>query len=182
MFVPQFSLFVVPLRLSSPLVSTLSTGIFLSAVLHTLIHIPGVTRVQVKNTHLWQVQINFAMTIRDDACAHIIQAAGCAAAWILENEEVEAKNALSRAAGRIARPRQRRLVHEVYMSLGDFYFRRAYRMSYELFRNLHKLLATGINRARLKLRRYIVKGGKWTNFDKCSSRLCSSILCWGFTI
>ena len=86
------------------------------------------------------------MTIRDDACAHIIQAAGCAAAWILENEEAEAKNALSRAAGRIARPRQRRLVHEVYMSLGDFYFRRAYRMSYESFRRLHKLLATGIKK------------------------------------
>jgi hypothetical protein len=113
MFVPQFSLFVVPLRLSSPLVSTLSTGIFLSAVLHTLIHIPGVTRVQVKNTHLRQVQINVIMTIPDDACAFIVQAAGCAAAWILEDEEAEA-NALSRA-GRIARPRKRHSVHEVYM-------------------------------------------------------------------
>ena len=83
---------------------------------------------------------------------------GCAAAWILEDEEAEA-NALS-CAGRITRPRQRRLVHEVYMSLGDFYFRRAYRMSYESFQNLHTLLATGINRACLKLRRYIVKGGR----------------------
>jgi hypothetical protein len=94
----------------------------------------------------------------DDACALIVHAAGCATAWILEDEEAEA-NALSRA-GRIARPWQRHLVHEVYMSLGDFYFRRAYRMSYKSFQHLHKLLATGINCARLKLRQYIVKEGR----------------------
>ena len=98
------------------------------------------------------------MTIPDDACALIVQEAGCAAEWILEDEEAEA-DASSRA-GRIARPRQRRLVHEVYMSLGDFYFRRAYRMSYESFRRLHRSLATGIHRARLKLRHYSVKGGR----------------------
>jgi hypothetical protein len=92
------------------------------------------------------------MTIPNDACAFIVQAAR------LEDEEAEA-NALSRA-GRISRPRKRRSVQEVYMSIGDLYFRRAYRMSYESFRRLHKLLATGINRARLKLRRYILKGGR----------------------
>jgi hypothetical protein len=96
--------------------------------------------------------MNFAMTIPNDACAFIVQAAG------LEDEEAEA-NALSRA-GRIARPRKRCSVQEVYMFIGDLYFRRAYRMSYESFRRLHKLLATGINRACLKLRRYILKGGQ----------------------
>ena len=98
------------------------------------------------------------MTIPDDACALIVQAAGCAAVWTLEDEKEDA-DASSRA-GRIARQRKRQSVHSVYMSLGDTYFRRAYRMSYDSFRRLHKLLATGINSARLKMRRYIPKGGR----------------------
>ena len=97
------------------------------------------------------------MTVPDDACALIVQAAGCAAAWILEDEE--GAYASSRA-GRIAKPRRRHSVHEIYISLGDTYFRRAYHMSYPLFQRLHKLLATRINCARLKLRHHIPKGGR----------------------
>ena len=59
--------------------------------------------------------------------------------WTLEDEKEDA-DASSRA-GRIARQRKRQSVHSVYMSLGDTYFRRAYRMSYDSFRRLHKLLA-----------------------------------------
>ena len=103
MFIPKLSFFVVPL----PTMYRPCPQAFFCAILHTLFHIPGVTRVQVKNTHLWPVQINFSMT-RDDACTLIVQAAGCAATWILENAEAQA-NALS-CVGRIARPRQRRLV------------------------------------------------------------------------
>jgi hypothetical protein len=57
-------------------------------------------------------------------------------------------------------------VHEVYHRLGNSYFQRAYRMSYESFWNLHTKLAARINRARLAMRRYDVpkglrKGGKY---------------------
>jgi hypothetical protein len=60
------------------------------------------------------------MTIPDNACALIVQAAGCVAAWTLEDEKEDA-DASSRA-GRIARPRKRHSVHEVYMFLGETYF------------------------------------------------------------
>ena len=98
------------------------------------------------------------MTIPTDACALIVQAVGCAAMWTLADEKEDA--GASSRAGRIARPRKRQSVHDVYMSVGDTYFKRAYRMSYDSFRRLHKLLATGINSARLKMRRYIPKGGR----------------------
>ncbi len=98
------------------------------------------------------------MTIPDDACVLIVQAAGCVAAWTLEDEKEDA-DASSRA-GMIARPRKRRSVHGVYMSLSETYFQRACRMSHKLFRWCHKLLATGLNSARLKMRRYIPKDGR----------------------
>ncbi len=71
--------------------------------------------------------LNRTMTIPDDACALTVQAAGCAAAWVLEDEE---EAYASSRAGRIAKPRRQRSVHEIYISLGDTYFRHAYCMSY----------------------------------------------------
>jgi hypothetical protein len=59
------------------------------------------------------------MTISDVASGLILQAAGFAAAQILEEEE--AKNASS-LAGRTAMPRLRQSVHDIYISLGDLYF------------------------------------------------------------
>jgi hypothetical protein len=95
------------------------------------------------------------MTVFDDACALILQVAGCAAAQILEEEEAGA----SSCAGIMAVLRVRRSVHELYMCLGDMYFQRAYHMPYESFRKLHQMLASGINYARLKMHRYVTKGG-----------------------
>ena len=92
----------------------------------------------------------------DDASAIIVQAVAFAAAEILHKEE----SSVSSRAGRIAEVRVRRSVHEVYRCLGDSYFQRAYRMSYESFWKLHTKLATRINRARLKMRRYVPKGGR----------------------
>jgi hypothetical protein len=82
------------------------------------------------------------MTISDVASGLILQAAGFAAAQILELEEEEAKNASS-LAGRTAVPRLRRSVRDIYMSLGDLHFRRAYHMPYAKFRQLHAVLASG---------------------------------------
>ena len=64
------------------------------------------------------------MTIPDNACALIVQAAGRVAASTLEDEKEDAD--ASSHAGRIARPQKRHSVHEVYMSLGETYFWRAY--------------------------------------------------------
>jgi len=91
----------------------------------------------------------------DDASAIIVQAVAFAAAEILYKEE----SSVSSRAGRIAEGRVPRSVHEVYRCLGDSYFQRAYRMSYESFWKLHTKLATRINRARLAMRRYVPKGG-----------------------
>ena len=44
--------------------------------------------------------------------------------------------------------------------LGENYFRRAYRMPYESFWELHSILANRITAARLKARRYLPKGGR----------------------
>ena len=44
----------------------------------------------------------------------------------------------------LARKRKRRTVEEVYECLGQNYFRRAYRMSYDAFRKLHNKLRPGI--------------------------------------
>ena len=49
--------------------------------------------------------------------------------------------------GKPARERQRRRVAQIYKSLGPIYFRRAYRMTYESFCILHKILDDGIDRA-----------------------------------
>ena len=92
----------------------------------------------------------------DDASAIIVQAVAFTAAEILHKEE----SSVSSRAGRIAEGRVRRSVHEVYRCLGDSYFQRAYRMSYESFWNIHTKLATRINRARLAMRRYVPKGGR----------------------
>ena len=100
----------------------------------------------------------------DDASAIIVQAVAFAAAEILHKEE----SSVSSRAGRIAEGRVRRSVHEIYCCLGDSYFQHAYRMSYESFWNLYTKLATRINRARLAMRRYVPKGGKF----KCSSCMC----------
>ena len=131
MFVPKLSFFVVPLPTmyrpclqafflhhpSYPLSHSrcncwetyLALFIVTYLALFIVLDVVGTFLSMPKSEeHLWQVQINFSMT-RDDACALIVQVAGCATAWILEDEEAEA-NALSRA-GRIARPRQRHLVH-----------------------------------------------------------------------
>jgi hypothetical protein len=91
----------------------------------------------------------------EDACAIIVQAAAFAAAEILHKEE----SSVSSRAGRIAVGRVRRSVHEVYRCLGNSFFQRSYRMSYESFWNLHTKLATRINRARLAMRHYVPKGG-----------------------
>ena len=92
----------------------------------------------------------------DDASAIIVQAVAFVAAEILHKEE----SSVSSRAGRIAEGRVRRSVHEVYRCLGDSYFQRAYRMSYESFWNLHTKLVTRINRVRLAMRRYVPKGGR----------------------
>lgn len=62
--------------------------------------------------------------------------------------------------GRHAIPRARNSVHTIYRSLGDIYFRRAYRMTYESFNRLHDKLAAGIELARLQSRGYKPKGGR----------------------
>jgi hypothetical protein len=92
----------------------------------------------------------------DDASAIIIQAIAFAAAKMLHKEE----SSVSSRAGRITEGHVQRSVHEVYRCLGDSYFQRAYRMSNELFWNLHTKLATRINRARLAMRCYVPKGGQ----------------------
>ena len=49
--------------------------------------------------------------------------------------------------GSSTRARSRTTVEEVYNSLGDVYFRRAYRMSYQSFLNLHNTIEEGIKLA-----------------------------------
>ncbi len=72
----------------------------------------------------------------DDASAKFVQAVAIAAAEILHKEE----SSVSSRAGRISVGRVRRSVYEVYRCLGDSYFQRAYRMSYETFWNLHTVM------------------------------------------
>jgi hypothetical protein len=94
------------------------------------------------------------MTVSNDACALIVQAVACTAAVILRQEE----SAATSRVGTTAVVRVRRSVHDVYRCLGSSYFRQEYRMSYGSFWKLHKKLATGINHARLELRRYVPSG------------------------
>lgn len=49
--------------------------------------------------------------------------------------------------GKSARPRIRRSISEIYDALGAIYFRRAYRMSFESFWELHEQLKDGIAEA-----------------------------------
>ncbi len=62
--------------------------------------------------------------------------------------------------GRKARPRKRSSVVDQYLAMGPQYFWRAYRMEYDSFWKLHKLLEEGIEWARLNQRGYKVKGGR----------------------
>ena len=56
--------------------------------------------------------------------------------------------------------RVRHSVESIYRGMGDKYFRRAYRMNYESFCNLHDKLEDGIELFRLKSRGYNKKGGR----------------------
>lgn len=49
--------------------------------------------------------------------------------------------------GSATRPQVRRSVRDIYLCLGDQYFRRAYRMSYQSFCKLHEELKDGIKKA-----------------------------------
>ena len=91
----------------------------------------------------------------DDGCSFVVQAAACAASYLLQQSGKPQKES---HAGRVAIRRVRRSVREIYSVLGADYFRRAYRMSYESFWQLHSKLATRINAARLTARRYVPKG------------------------
>ena len=62
--------------------------------------------------------------------------------------------------GRRPISRTRISVHQIYSGLGDNYFRRAYRMTYDSFKRLHEKLAPGIERARIASRKYHPKGGR----------------------
>ena len=93
----------------------------------------------------------------DDGCYFVIQAAACAASYLLQQRGKPQKKS---RAGRVAVRRARRSVREVYRTLGADYFRRAYRMSYESFWQLHSKLATRINSACLAARCYVLKGGR----------------------
>ena len=95
----------------------------------------------------------------DSGNALIVQAAAFAAGCTLQGEWRSAPKNRSRT-GRVAVRRVRRSVRDIYTILGAAYFRRAYRMSYESFWVLHSKLATKINIARLKARRYVPKGGR----------------------
>ena len=78
----------------------------------------------------------------DDSSAIIVQALAFTAAEILHKEE----SSVSSRDGRIAVGRVWHLVHKVYHSLGDSYFQREYRMSYESFWNLHTKLVRPTSR------------------------------------
>ncbi|KAL3772660.1 hypothetical protein ACHAW5_008610 [Stephanodiscus triporus] len=93
----------------------------------------------------------------DDGCSFVVQAAACAASYLLQQHGKPQKKS---RAGRVAIRRARRSVRAIYSTLGADYFRRAYRMSYESFWRLHLKLATRINSARLAARRYVLKGGR----------------------
>jgi hypothetical protein len=58
-----------------------------------------------------------------------VQAAGYAGAYVLQNEEVEKRNS---RAGQHVISCVRRIVQEIRDMLGERYFRRRYRMPYEL--------------------------------------------------
>jgi hypothetical protein len=92
----------------------------------------------------------------------VAQAAVTAVAAILEDEDEAAKKKKMineqeeeehqrqkrmRTAGRKPRQRSRRSMAEIYESLGPYYFRRAYRMSYESFNRLHGRMKEGIEAA-----------------------------------
>jgi len=59
---------------------------------------------------------------------------------------------------RFAHTRHQQFVIEVYRCLGPFYFRRAYRMTYESFCRLHGKLSHGIHAAARVLRKYKLRG------------------------
>jgi hypothetical protein len=56
----------------------------------------------------------------------------------------------SNRKGKSARQRIRRSVEDIYKCLGDAYFRRAYRMTYESFWVLHEKLQAGISHAAIE--------------------------------
>ena len=68
------------------------------------------------------------------------EASALAAAIYAQNID----NKTKKRGPRFARSRKRRSVEEVYQCLGPSYFRRAYRMTYEVFWILHAKLQTGI--------------------------------------
>ncbi len=61
---------------------------------------------------------------------------------------------------RYARTRRRQFVVEVYQNLSPSYFRRAYRMTYQLFCHLHNKLSSGIKAAVRVLGKYQLRGLK----------------------
>ena len=93
----------------------------------------------------------------EDGSSFIVQAAACAASYLLQQQ---AKPQKKSRAGRVAIRSAQRSVREIYSTLGANYFRRAYRMSYKSFWQLHSKLATRINAARLTARGYVPKGGQ----------------------
>lgn len=62
--------------------------------------------------------------------------------------------------GTVTVHRTRRSVEEIYSCLGDYYFNRAYRMTYQSFWRLHSMLRIGIKTALDEARQYVLKGGR----------------------
>ena len=91
---------------------------------------------------------------RRKQCEHAaIKASGVLVAYLAQMKG-------GRTAGATHRRRIRRTVHEIYLSLGPIYFRRAYRMSYESFCTLHSKLKDGIMLAMKSSSYYQRKGGR----------------------
>ena len=88
--------------------------------------------------------------IIQQSCELVVKAVACAG---------RRRKSHSGQRRRNARWRERTSVPKIYAGLGPDYFRRAYRMQYESFWNLHDKLEEGIEQARLEHRGYEKKEG-----------------------
>jgi hypothetical protein len=104
------------------------------------------TSIPIITKHIFSLSTQLPATTMDWRRRNISQfivLAAAAAYWSLQQEDQT-----SRGCGRPpAIIRQRRSVEEVYQSLGDRYFRRAYRMSYDSFWALHSQIEKEIKNA-----------------------------------
>ena len=80
-------------------------------------------------THYNILNSELIMTVSNDACDLIVQAAGFVAAHILEEEDA----IKTLCAGRMTIPHKGQSVHDIYQPLGYSYFWHAYRMTCKKF-------------------------------------------------